>query len=135
MTSQERATGNTLIVQYGYPYWSQERQRRTRRNSILLAGNAARKIFHRQTPMSSSKGVRIFNGHTARMLLIVQKTTGSQKELRRRIKEGAAAAMVQSGLPEHWWDSAMECGCFLRNVHDKMADGKTSHEKRCVNVD
>ena len=30
----------------------------------------------------------------------------------------------------------MECYCYLRNVHDKMADGKTANEKRSgVNVD
>ena len=23
----------------------------------------------------------------------------------------------------------MECYCYLRNVHDKMADGKTAHEE------
>ena len=36
--------------------------------------------------------------------------------------------MVQSGLPEDWWDCALECCCHLRNVHDKMADGKTAYE-------
>ena len=34
------------------------------------------------------------------------------------------------GLPEEWWDCAMECYCFLRNVHDKMADVKTAFEER-----
>ena len=30
----------------------------------------------------------------------------------------------------------MECYCLLRNVHDKMADGKTAFEKTCgVNFD
>ena len=27
--------------------------------------------------------------------------------------------------------TAMECYCYLRNVHDKMVDGKTASEKRC----
>ena len=31
---------------------------------------------------------------------------------------------------EEWWDCAMECYCYLRKVHDKMADGKTASEKR-----
>ena len=38
--------------------------------------------------------------------------------------------MVQHGLPGEWWDCAMKCYCYLRNVHDKMADGKTAFEKR-----
>ena len=37
--------------------------------------------------------------------------------------------MVQRGLPDQWWDCAMECKCHLRDVHDKMADGKTAYEK------
>ena len=48
------------------------------------------------------------------------------------MKEGTAVALVQSGLPEEWCDCAMECGCYLRNVHDKIADGKTAFEKRYV---
>ena len=47
----------------------------------------------------------------------------------RRVKDGTATAMVQSGLPDQWWDCAMECSCNLRNEHDKMADGKTADGK------
>ena len=46
------------------------------------------------------------------------------------MKEGTAIARVRSGLPEEWWGCAMECDCHLRNVHDKVADGKTAFEKR-----
>ena len=48
----------------------------------------------------------------------------------RRVKEGTVIALMQSGLPEEWWDCTMERHCYLRNVHDKMADGKTAFEKR-----
>ena len=37
--------------------------------------------------------------------------------------------MVHSDQPEEWWDCAMECSCYLRNVHDKMAHDKTGCEK------
>ena len=47
-----------------------------------------------------------------------------------RVKEGTAIVQVQSGLPKEWWDCAMGCYFYLRNVHDKMADGKTAFEKR-----
>ena len=30
--------------------------------------------------------------------------------------------------PHEWWDCAIECYCPLRNVHDKMAEGKTAFE-------
>ena len=47
---------------------------------------------------------------------------------RRIERSGTAVAHVQSGLPEVWWDFVMERYCYLRNVHDKMADGKTAFE-------
>ena len=40
---------------------------------------------------------------------------------------GTATTMVQSGLPDEWWDCAIEGYCYLRNVHDKMADDKTAY--------
>ena len=43
-------------------------------------------------------------------------------------RSGTAVARVQSDLPEVWWDIVMERYCYLRNVHDKMADGKTAFE-------
>ena len=46
----------------------------------------------------------------------------------RRVRQGTAIAQVQSGLPEEWWDCAMECCCYLSNVHDKMADGTAFRE-------
>ena len=62
--------------------------------------------------------------------LIVQRRTEWQREPSSRVNEGTAIALVQSGLPKEWWDSVMECCCYLRNVHDKMTDGKTAFEKR-----
>ena len=55
-------------------------------------------------------------------------TNGAAERAVRRVKEGSAIALVQGGLPV-WCECAMECFCFLRNVHDKMDDGKTVFEK------
>ena len=46
----------------------------------------------------------------------------------RRVKEGTSAVLLQSGLDEKWWGDSVECGCYLRNVQDLLADGKTSYE-------
>ena len=59
---------------------------------------------------------------------IAQKRMESQKSAVR--SEGTAIALVRSGLPEEWWDCAIHCCCYLRNLHDKMAVGKTAFEKR-----
>ena len=53
-----------------------------------------------------------------------------RSEAGRRVKERTAVAQVQSGLPGWWWDCAMEDYWSLRNVHDKMAEGKTAVERR-----
>ena len=37
--------------------------------------------------------------------------------------------MIQSGLFDELWDFAMDRYCYMCNVHDKMADGKTAYEK------
>ena len=55
-------------------------------------------------------------------------TNGIAERVVRLVKEGTATAMFQSGLPEQWWDCAMERYCSLRNVHDKTADGKTDRQ-------
>ena len=39
--------------------------------------------------------------------------------------------MVQRGLAEERWNYAMECSCHLRNVNDKVADGKIASENIC----
>ena len=46
------------------------------------------------------------------------------------MKEGTSATLMQSGLNEAWWSDAIECFCFLKDVIDPTADGKTSYEKR-----
>ena len=38
--------------------------------------------------------------------------------------------LLQSGRDERWWSDSMECYCYLRNVQDLLADGKTPHEWR-----
>lgn len=48
----------------------------------------------------------------------------------RRVKEGAKASLVLSGLSYRWWHQAMMAFCYLRDVHDQEPDGKTPYEKR-----
>ena len=57
-------------------------------------------------------------------------TNGVADRAVRRVREGTTIALEHSGVPEEGWYCAMECSCYLRNVHDKMADGKTAFEKK-----
>ena len=56
-------------------------------------------------------------------------TNGIAEREVRRINEGTSAVLLQSGLDERWWSDSMECCCYLRNVQDLLADGKTPCER------
>ena len=46
------------------------------------------------------------------------------------MKEGTSAVLSQSSLDDEWWTDSMECCCNLRNIQDKLSDGKTPYERR-----
>ena len=58
-------------------------------------------------------------------------TNGIAERPVRRTKEGTPAVVLQSSsLGEKWWADSTECCCYLRNVQDLLADGKTPYERR-----
>ena len=58
-------------------------------------------------------------------------TNGVAERAVRRVKEGTAALLLQSGLSEDWWKQAIQCFCFLRNIVDKLPDDNvTAYERR-----
>ena len=57
-------------------------------------------------------------------------TNGISETAGRRVKEGTSAVLLQSGVDGKWWADSMECYCYLRNVQDLLADGKTPYERR-----
>ena len=48
----------------------------------------------------------------------------------RRVKEGTAIVLIQSGLTDTWWSDATKCHSSLRNIQYYLADGRTPNEKR-----
>ena len=57
-------------------------------------------------------------------------TNGMAERAVRRVKEGTSAVLLQSGLNENWWADSMKCYTYLRNVTEKLSDGKTPCERR-----
>ena len=57
-------------------------------------------------------------------------TNGQAESAVRKVKEGTASALVQSGFLQSGWGEAMACYCFLRNVYDKLENHKTPYEIR-----
>ena len=46
------------------------------------------------------------------------------------MKEGTSVVLLHSGLDEKLWVDSMECCCYLQNVRDLQADGKSPCERR-----
>ena len=57
-------------------------------------------------------------------------TNGVAERAVRKVKEGTSSTLLQSGWDEAWWPYAMVCYCFLRNIIDILADGKTAYYHR-----
>ena len=57
-------------------------------------------------------------------------TNGVVERGGRRVKEGTACAMIQSGWDYIWWDLAQNAYCFSRNVVDEQRSGHTSYFAR-----
>ena len=56
-------------------------------------------------------------------------TDGIDERAVRRMNEGTSAILL-SGSDKNWWADSMECYCYLRNMQDKLSDGKTPYERR-----
>ena len=57
----------------------------------------------------------------------------SNCEICRMTQTGTSTAIVQSRFADQWWERcAKECCSDFRDVHNKMADGKTKHCTRKV---
>ena len=57
-------------------------------------------------------------------------TNGISEREVRRIKEETSAVLLQAGFDDKWWADFMESYCYLRNVQDLFADGKTPNDRR-----
>ena len=75
--------------------------------------------------------MKFYHGITALQHHIDPTQMASLKERSGRVKEGTSAILPQSGPDERWWSDSVECYCYLRNVQDLLADGKTTHERQC----
>ena len=60
----------------------------------------------------------------------VPQTNGIAENCVRKVKEGTACLLLQSGLSINFWDEAMKCFCFTRNVTDILACGCTAYQTR-----
>ena len=57
-------------------------------------------------------------------------TNGVAERAVRRVKEGTHVTLEQSGAVAAFWQAAMLCYVFLRNVTDRLTDGHTAYYRR-----
>ena len=57
-------------------------------------------------------------------------TNGIAEQAVRRIKEGTASLLVQSGLNHKWWPMAMRCFCAFMNAIDETWTGHSAYYNR-----
>ena len=88
------------------------------------------KSFTLTIPWNSAKLVKISPGNHCTSTPHRSETNGIAERAVRRVKEGTTAVLLQSGLNESWWADSMECYTYLRNVTDRLSDGKTPYERR-----
>ena len=65
-----------------------------------------------------------------RHLIASIRDNGIAERAVRRVKEGTSGVLLQSGHDGKWWSDPLECCCYLRNVQDFLAEGKTPYERR-----
>ena len=103
-----------------------------RRKNLLkfLEPSHAPKVVYTDNSMEFVKACEVLSWNHRTSTPHRSETNGIVERAVRRVKEGTSAVLLQSGLDERWWSDSMECYCYLRNVQDLVAEGKTPHERR-----
>ena len=57
-------------------------------------------------------------------------TSGIAQRAVSRGKEETSAVLLQSGSGDKWWSDSVKCCCYLRDVQNLLADGKSQNERR-----
>ena len=86
--------------------------------------------FALTVPWNVGKLVKISPGIIARLHHIDRRLDGIAERAVRRVKEGTSVVGLQAGLDDKWWAVSKECHCYLQNVRDLFANGKTPHDRR-----
>ena len=74
--------------------------------------------------------VRPIGGHSATCTPHVPATNGAAENCVRKVTEGTACSLDQSGFSFQWWNAAMQCFTFLRNACDIQHFGTTPYFAR-----
>ena len=105
---------------------SQETVRRVRK---FLESTRKPKVIYTDNSLQFGKSFEDLSWNHCTSTPHRSETNGTAERSVRRIKEGASAELLLSGFDEKWWADSVECYCYLRDVQDLLADGKTHYER------
>ena len=98
--------------------------------SKILEPSHRPKVVYTDNSMEFGKACEDQSWNHRTSTLHRSETNGIAERAVRRVKEATSAVFLQSGLDEKWWSDSTECCCYLRNVQDLLAAGKTPYERR-----
>ena len=82
------------------------------------------KVIYTHNSLEYGKACEDFSWNHCTSTPLRSETNWTAERAGRRIKQGTSAVLLQSGLDEIWWADAMGCYCDLRNIQDRLSDGK-----------
>ena len=106
---------------------SQETQRSLQK---FLEPNGKPKVIYTDISLEFGKACEEISWNHCTSTPHRSETNGIAERAVRRVKEGTSAVLLHSGLDENWWADSMECYAHLRNIQDRLSDGKTLYERR-----
>ena len=105
------------------------RQKLLRKCKSSWSGNGKPKGIYTDNSLEFGKACEDLSWNHCTSTPHRSETHGIVERAVRRVKEGASAVLLQSGLNECWWADSMVCYTYLRNVTDLLSDGKTLYER------
>ena len=121
-----------LVTQWiqSYPCKAKTSKETERNLQKFLEPSRKPKVVYTDIPWEFGTACEDLSWNHCTSTLTVQKQMAFALRAVRRIKERTSAVLLQSGPDENVWADSIECYCNLRNIQDRLSDGKTPFERR-----
>ena len=113
-----------------YPCKTKTSQETQRSLQKFLEPNRKPKVIYTDNSLESGKSCQELSWNHCTSTPHRSETNGIAERTIRRVKEETSAVLFQSGMDNERWADSMECYCYLRNIRDKLSDGKSPYERR-----
>ena len=108
-----------------YPFKQKTSQETEKSLRNVLEPSEKPKVIYTENSLEFGKSCQDLSWDHRTSTLHRSETNGIADRAVRRVKEGTSSVLLQSGLDRKWCADSVECYCYLRNVQDVLANGKT----------